>query len=270
MQLSLKKGFSNGFEFILNYTLSKSLDHSSTPERQEIAGGFSPGSAGYSGTTINAWEPDLEYSHSDFDMRHQFNAHWNIELPFGRGKRWGSRSHNVVDQIFGGWRIAGIVRINSGLPANIVNARTWPTNWNLQGNATCAPAGAYSLGLATGPCPATQNARSAAGSGEPNLFADPAAALAMFRFTEPGRRGQRNVLRGDKYFNMDLGLMKDFRMPWEGHSLSFRWDAFNLTNSAYFDTASLTTNITQSGTFGNYSAALGGPRRMQLTLRYNF
>ncbi len=58
MQLTLRKRMSKGLAYTVNYTLSKSLDHSSTPERQEPTGGFFTG--GYTGTAINAWEPDLE------------------------------------------------------------------------------------------------------------------------------------------------------------------------------------------------------------------
>jgi len=65
-------------------------------------------------------------------------------------------------------------------------------------------------------------------------------------------------------------LAKKFGMPWEGHSLMFRWETFNLTNSVYFDATSLSADIGSQGTFGDYNAVMGGPRRMQFTLRYEF
>ena len=175
--------------------------------------------------------------------------------------------------IFGGWQTAGIVRINSGLPANVINARVWPTNWNLQGNATC---GSRNTNGDVAACPATANAKGAEhqldlpNDSVPNLFGDPDAAFQAFRFTLPGQRGQRNILRGDGYFNLDLGLSKSFNMPWEGHSLKMQWQVFNVTNSVYFDTVSLTANIGSRATFGDYSAVLGGPRRMQVAFRYEF
>jgi hypothetical protein len=275
-QLVLRKQTSHGLTFDVNYTLSKSLDHGSSVERAGIAAGFS-GTGGYTGSAINSWEPDLEYSLSDFDMRHQFNANWVYELPLGRGRAVGSGMNNFWNGLFGGWQISGIVRANSGLPANVINARVWPTNWNLQGNATCGDTNTLA-GVA--PCPATQNSSSATHNGVqdnagnlisgPNLFRDPDAAFDGFRFTLPGQRGQRNILRGDKYINLDLGLAKTFNMPWEGHSLRMRWDVFNVFNGVYFDTASVTADIGSRGSFGNYSAVLGGPRRMQIALRYEF
>jgi len=269
LQLMVRKRMRHGVQFDLNYTLSKSLDMSSSVERSDILAGFS-GTGGYTGSTINSWSPQLEYSLSDFDMRHQFNANWLVELPFGRGRWLASSIPGWGDQVLGGWQVSGIVRLNSGLPANAINARVWPTNWDLQGNATCQPATGSRFGTQVGPCPATQNVKNAAGGRGPNMFADPDAAFEQFRFTLPGERGERNILRADKYFNLDFGLAKKFRMPWEGHSLMFRWETFNLTNSAYFDAVSLQASIGRQGTFGDYSAVLGGPRRMQFTFRYEF
>ena len=96
LQLSMRKRASHGVSYALNYTLSKSLDHSSTPERQETDGFFT---GGYTGFTINAWQPNLEYSFSDFDMRHQFNGYMTWDLPVGRGRHFGSNMHSFVNAI---------------------------------------------------------------------------------------------------------------------------------------------------------------------------
>ena len=266
-QLTVRKATRHGITFTANYTLAKSRDHSSTPERQEIIGGFFAG--GYSGTTINSWDIEKEYAASDFDMRHQFNSSWIIELPFGSGKRFGSSASGFLQQLLGGWSTSGILRWNSSLPAGVVNGRSWPTNWDLQGNATCTPAGAYRFGLATARCPATQNVKDVNGRG-PNIFADPDSAHTQFRFTETGERGGRNNLRADNYANLDFGLIKSFSLPWEGHRLKFRWEVFNVTNSAYFDAVSLNLDIETQSTFGDYTAVLGAARRMQMSLRYEF
>lgn len=266
-QFTMRKRMAAGIEFTANYTLAKSLDHSSTPERAPISSGFFAG--GYSGSAINSWDIEKEYAVSDFDMRHQFNANWVAEFPFGRGRAFGADMPGWLDQTIGGWQISGIIRMNSGLPAGVINGRTWPTNWNLQGNATCAPVGAYPFGLAQGPCPKTANVKSPDGTRLPNIFADPDAARAQFRFTDTGNRGLRNNLRADKYLSLDLGLAKSFRIV-EGHSLTLRWDVFNVTNSTYFDATTLNLDIETQATFGDYLGVMGGPRRMQIGLRYTF
>ncbi|MGH9805378.1 MAG: TonB-dependent receptor domain-containing protein, partial [Candidatus Acidiferrales bacterium] len=266
LQLSLRKRYSHGLLFNLNYTWSHSLDHASTPERLGTSGALI--GAGYSGFMLNAWELSQQYADSDYDMRHQFNAHWTYELPVGRGKPWGSGIAGWANQIVGGWSLSGIFRANSGLPLTAFNGRTWPTNWNFSGNAVCAPAGSYNLGLATGPCPATQNVKD--GPNGPNVFADPSEAIRHFRFGATGESGGRNQMRGDKYLNVDFGIAKSFNLPGEGHRFEFRWDMFNLLNSAYFDTGSLSMDFSDPGTFGDYLAVLGAPRRMQFTLRWVF
>jgi hypothetical protein len=271
LQLMLRKQVSHGLSFALNYTYSHSLDTSSTPERQEIIGGAFTG--GYTGTTINAWRIREEYSNSDFDIRHQFNGYYVAELPFGRGMAVGRNASSWLNQVIGGWQLSGIVHLNSGVPANVINGRTWPTNWDLQGNATCAPVDAYPFGLDVGPCPSTQNVHGAVhgGGGQPtpNLFANPDEALKRFRFTETGGRGQRNIIYGDKYFSTDLGIQKKFSLS-ERMNLVFRWDIFNLTNSVYFDATSLSSSIEDAGTFGDYTQVLGQPRQMQVSLKLTF
>jgi hypothetical protein len=275
MQVSLRKNVSHGVSFTLNYTYSHSLDTSSTPERQNPINGA--GFGGSTGIVLNAWDIRKEYSNSDFDIRHQFNGYWVAELPFGRGKALGGRAPGWANQIIGGWQLSGILHVNSGVPANIDNGRTWPTNWDIEGNATCAPAGAYPLGLSVGPCPGTQNVHGAVhGSGSsaslptPNLFANPDQAFQRFRFTATGDRGQRNIIRADKYESVDAGLAKTFKLPREGMNLVLHWDIFNVLNSVYFDAGNLDAGRDKPGTFGDYTQVLGHPRQMQLSLRFQF
>jgi hypothetical protein len=274
LQVSARKRLSHGIGFALNYTLSKSLDHSSTPERQEPIGGFSTG--GLTGVAINAWEPNLEYSYSDFDMRHQVNGYLTWELPFGNGRRWGNGASGFVNALIGDWTVSSVMRFNSGLPANVDNGRTWPTNWDLTGNATCAPPRTEpNFSLEHGPCPATRTTNGALNEGasapNPNIFANPDQARESFRYSAMGERGERNILRGDGYASVDLAFTKAFDMPYsQAHHLAVRLEIFNLTNTPYFDTAFVALTPEDRATFGQYSAMLGGPRRMQVSLRYDF
>jgi len=73
-------------------------------------------------------------------------------------------------------------------------------------------------------------------------------------------------------FNIDTNLSKRFIMPWKDgkHSIQFRWETFNLTNSARFDAGGANLDISGTGTFGMYQNQLGDPRVMQFGLRYEF
>jgi hypothetical protein len=110
--------------------------------------------------------------------------------------------------------------------------------------------------------------------GSINLFGNAAAASAAFNAFQPdfpGQVGSRNVLRGDGFASLDLGLAKRWKMPWaESHSLQFRWEVFNALNLTRFDVQSLNLSLTNASTFGQYSGLLTNPRTMQFALRYEF
>jgi carboxypeptidase family protein len=269
MQLTLRKRWGAGYQFDVNYTLSKSTDLGSAVERGTL------GLGGYSGFLLNPWQPELQYSYSDFDVRHQMNLNWVADLPFGRGRAIGGGAPGWLNQMIGGWQFSGLFRWTSGLPFNIINSRCcWPTNWNYQGNAELVTPGQFPETVS----PAARNivGKDAQGNyGRPSPFEDPAAVLKMIRFANPGEVGFRNMLRGDGYIGADLGVGKSFGLPYGGHRLRFRWEIFNLTNTARFDTGNVTMTPDQATTFGRYDKTLAtcdgrAGRCMQGSLRYEF
>lgn len=87
----------------------------------------------------------------------------------------------------------------------------------------------------------------------------------------PGGIGMRNGIRGDGVFNIDTNLSKRFTMPFnERHSVQFRWETFNLTNTTRFDVGGVSLDVSTTGTFGKYSTTLSNARVMQFGLRYEF
>ena len=266
MQVSLRKAFSQGFQFHLNYTLSKSTDLVSVSARRGIGERFGqiPGDTYWSAfSVINSWDREAQRAVSDFDMRHQWNANWVAELPVGRGKALLSDLGPAGEALLGGWQVSGLMRVTSGLPLSVLNGLAWPTCYCYQHFAET-----------DGQVPEqtnTKNARLIGGGSGPNVFSDPAAALASFRQVLPGEVGQRNNLRGDGIFSIDMALGKRFPMPFEGHSIQFRAEAFNLTNSVRFNAdAWETLSFVFPGSFGNYSQVMIPPRVMQFGLRYEF
>jgi len=253
LQLTMRKRFSEGLLFDFNYTYGKSIDYSSTAER---AGSFS-------GFILNPWFPEQRKGVSDYDTTQIWNAYAYWQIPVGRRKKFGSDMNKVVDAFVGGWELAPSWQQSTELPVSVGNGRNWPTNWNITGFAT-------QTGVVPTPTK-SKNAPAVAGAAGPNVFANPSAALDAYDFTLPGETGQRNGIRGDGGFNINLGVYKRFTMPYsEGHSLQFRWETFNLTNSVRFDVNSLTLDLGNTGSFGKYSATLNRPREMQFALRYEF
>ncbi len=249
-QLTLRKRFGQGLIFDFNYTFAKSMDLTSNAER---AGQY--GATYGTGFIQNAFDPNQNRAVSDFDVTHSVNANWLWEVPVGHDRAFFDDSPGWVDALVGGWQITGVFRATSGFPISVQNGGFWPTNWNLSGFAT-----------ATG---AIRGDTTRAGDG-PNLFPDPDLAIASFDFTRPGQTGSRNFLRGDGIFALDSGLSKEWRMPWEGHKLQFRWEVFNVTNTARFDVQTLSLDISDQSTFGRYTSTLSEPRVMQFGLRYEF
>ncbi len=256
MQWTARKRFGGGSQFDINYTLSKSIDWGSGVERDE--------EWNLTAFIINAWAPRQNIAVSNWDMRHQFNMNGILELPVGRNRKWASGIGKGLDALIGGWQLAGIWRWTSALPSYVYNGRAWPTSWNLSGYGT--PNGPLQTQMGS-----FKNAPAISGNAGPNIFADPQKAMDSYDFTLPGESGIRNTLRGDGFFALDASLSKRFIMPYkESHSLQFRWEVFNLTNTVRFDPDSISNFLTISGSFGKYSDVLTNPRVMQFGLRYEF
>jgi hypothetical protein len=260
LQVSLRKRLSFGLQFDLNYTLSKSIDLGSA---QENAGSFS-------GFIQNTFNPSQMRAVSNYDTLQQINLLGVYELPFGRGRKFGTNMNRVVDAFAGGWQISGNYRQTSGLPVTVGNGQRWPTDWEVSDNAT--PIGAVPVSI-------TKNATGIKGGG-PNLFTNPLSIVVQpgepagqygdFIETFAGQSGLRNNLRGPGFFNIDTGMYKVFKMPYkEGHTLQFRWESFNLTNTVVLSSPSSLTD-TSSSNFGKISSTRTQPRQMQFALRYQW
>jgi hypothetical protein len=254
---SLRQRLGNTLSYDINYTFSTSKDNAS---------GLQTASSYGSAFILNPLRPDDNYSYSDFDVRHVLNANFIFQLPFGEGRRFFSNANPAVDAILGGWQLSGIFRYNSALPLfSPFDAVQWATNWNVQ-----------SYGTRIRPLQASINRNTQ------NVFQDPKAAYQSFRNARPGETGERNVLRGDKYMTLDMGLSKSFRMPWsENHKLQLRWEVFNVFNHQFFEADNFTRSTygleqdsdigTAPADFGKiFTSIKGTPRRMQFGLRYSF
>jgi hypothetical protein len=265
MQWTLRKRFTGGVQFDLNYTYSKSIDLASLPENNATTPGFA--SARNSTSIINSWFTNDMKAVSDYDVQHNFSALWVVELPFGKGKPLLGNANRAVDAVIGGWSVNGVFRNSSGLPTGVGAAGVWPTNWQV---------GSYAIQTGVVPAPqTTKNGPAPTKSGKPgpNMFADPAAVFAAYSLPLAGDSGQRNGIRGDGFFGIDLGVGKRFNLfviKDNPHTIQFRAESFNVTNSVRFDPYTASSSILNSARFGQYTATLVNPRVFQFSLRYEF
>jgi hypothetical protein len=180
------------------------------------------------------------------------NANIVYELPFGTGKALLGNAPRWMNQIVGGWQISSIMRFASALPTIIQGNYTWNTNyWQ---NSLAIPVGAYTRTVGYD------------SSGNPSLFGS-TSAVNSFADQFPGQVGTRAILRLAPQTNVDLAVAKSFQMPWEGHRLQLRGEAFNVFNNVNFTNPSLALHT--PGTFGEFTKTTP-PRVMQFALRYEF
>ncbi len=258
---TLRQRLGSILSYDVNYTFSKSMDNAS---------GLQSGTSYGSQFILNALRPDDNRSVSDFDTKHVVNANFLFSLPVGKGQKWFSGMNGVTDVFLGGWQLAGVYRWNTGQPLiSPFDQAQWATNWNVQ-----------SSGVRLAPITA-ESPRSTQ-----NVFDNPQSVFNMWRNARPGETGDRNVLRLPGYQTLDLGLTKNFKMPWnENHKFQFRVEVFNVTNVQYLGLDAPGTGITRAtwglpqdpetstapSNFGKlYTAVQGSPRAFQFGFRYAF
>ncbi len=243
LTVSLRHAFSQGVSFDFNYTLSHSIDNASAAE----------GASGQDGAVIqNVFAPGEFRGSSDFDIRNLVNVDVVYELPVGKGKPFWSSAPGWANEIFGGWQVSSIMRFSSGLPSVVQGNYTWNTNyWQ---NSLAIPTGSFKV---------TNGYDS---NGNPSIFSDVSASNS-FADSYPGNVGARAVVRLAGMVNFDIAVAKSFPLPWEGHRIQFRAEAYNAFNNVNFIQPSLA--LQNPSTFGEYQNTMP-PREMQFALRYEF
>lgn len=249
---SLRKRVSNNLQFDFNYTFSHSIDSSSfaTNAIKSDVSIFAP-------TICDSINTRNCRGNSEFDTTHVFNANAIYDLPLGRGQMIGRNSPGWANVIIGGWRVSTIFQAHTGFAMNILsggfaNSTTYTTPAILSGQSSALASGIHTVG-----------------GNQTQFFKDPAAALAAFSEPMFGQGGNRNIGRGPGYWNFDMGVIKDFQMPWsESHKLQFRWETFNTFNHPNF--AEPSVSLANPQTFGVITQTVNGGRVMLFGLRYDF
>jgi hypothetical protein len=263
LELSLRKRFSQGYQFDFNYTWSKCMDMSSRREATTSSTGDGVTTSSPGGGAINPFNLRSMRAVCDYDVSHVASALGVFDLPFGQGKLLGVNSNSIVNGIIGGWQLGTIFRMTSGLVTSVDDGVGWPTTWCCRGYATLTGGPFVQSTTENAPAPA------AGGKPGPNLFPTPGAAFAAYSWTLPGGVGQRNGIRGNGAFGIDASLGKRFRIR-EQQGVQFRAEAFNVSNSVRFDPASTNLSLSNAARFGQYSQVLTQPRVFQFSLRYEF
>jgi hypothetical protein len=253
MLVSLRKRFSRGLEFDVNYSLSHSIDNQSSVVNTV-----------FGGLICDLRNLRVCRGNSDFDIRHLMNVNGIYELPFGRGRKFGGNAPGWLNAVIGGWQASGIFVYRSGLAFSSTTG-SFPVGFSFNSPAAFNSINANAL---------DGQIRDADG-GTIQFFTDPKAVFdtdnpgnGVLRFPKHGEIGSRNVLRGPGFFNFDTALQKSIRMPWsEGHELRIIWQSFNAFNNHHFGLPNANISSPQ---FGQVTTSASTPREMQFALRYQF
>jgi len=259
MLVSVRKRFSQGFQFDFNYTLSHAIDNGSSITNT-VTGGIVCDL-----TNLRVCRGD-----SDFDIRHLWNVNGIWELPFGRGKLIGGNVPGWANQIIGGWELTGIFTARSGL-AFSVNSGAFPRAFTF--NSPAAISGGDLSALRGNIHDGTGGTSGAVGTiqyfANPLAVFNPTTNTGILRYPHHGEIGNRNIFRGPSFWNADMALLKNFNMPWEGHRIQIRAEAYNVFNHNSFGLPNATMT---SASFGQITTSATGyaPREFQFAFRYEF
>jgi hypothetical protein len=230
LQISVNKRFTHGLQMQLAYTWGKSIDDGMSHQ--------------------NSYDIRASRALSDIDIAHRTVIMGVYELPFGRGRRFGTNWNKITDLAIGRWQVNGIATFSTGTPL---------------GMSASNNAGIFNVAIR-----ANNNGRSGKLSGpvqqrlsrylDTSVFSQPTA----FTF---GNMGPRiSDIRNDGIYNWDLSLFKDFQAT-ERVKAQLRMEALNAFNTPRFGNPN--TSVTSSS-FGVITSQANAPRQIQLALKVIF
>ena len=254
------KSARHGIYALLGYTYSRTFD-SGFPDGV----GTSPGATYWPlpGTEKADW------ALSQINLNNQFTASILYDLPFGKGKRFGSTWSGPANTILGGWEVDVIEKATSGFPLFVVSGNASGTNFQWNGNSLNRPnqvADPNKAGtVAANPgCTAPSQVHTLANWFNPCAFVDaPAGELG---------NANRTPLYGPRFVNTDLSFIKHIPIR-EGMRIDFRAEFFNLFNHAQFFLPGDSTgmqNVDSTSSFGVITQTVNNPRLIQFALKLAF
>ncbi len=240
-QTSLEHRFASGFNVLAAYTFAKSL-------------GTADGNVNQCDVQ-NAHNVAAEKGPTTPDFRHRLVVSYVYELPYGKGKHFGSNANGVAQAALGGWQVAGVTTVRSGEAfdarmgnGDLTNTGAFYGRPDIIHNpydfsfdvATQAALGCSNPGHQTLDCWFNQAAFVA-----PPLASTPGLCGGQCVARDFGDAG-RAVLRGPDLVNFDFSAYKTFRLS-ERFGLVFRAEFFNIFNHPNFNLPNLLSGGGSSG-----------------------
>jgi hypothetical protein len=204
------------------------------------------------------YNPDADYTYSLLDVPHRVIIAPIVELPFGRGKKWGADS-SAAEWIAGGWTLSAAINLQSGFPLNVQQSDNTGTfsgmqRPNIVSGADLATPGSYEDRLASADHPTA-------------TWINGAAFTLAAPFTFGNAPRTITALRSPNQYNVDGVFAKSLRFGTK--TAQVKIEMLNLMNRVNVRT------LRQRNTFGNSNFGQTGQqagfmRITQLMFRFSF
>jgi hypothetical protein len=228
LRLNIEKRLAHGISILANYTRSRMIDDLSAN--------------GANGRT-DPFFRGFDYGLSNDDVPNVFNFSGIWQIP-------AAPLHGLSGKLVNGWELTAITNWRSGFPYSVFS--------NVDNSFSGI--GSDRADYVGGPPSLDPNRSHGALIQEYfNIAAFVPNAIGTF-----GNSG-KNILRGPRYFDTDMGLLKNFAIV-ERMSVQFRAEFFNVFNNVNF---SAPNNYLGSSSTGQITSA-GSPRVLQFALKLLF
>jgi len=205
-QNKLSRRFKNGLSFLAAYTWSHAL--------AEASNDFVDENTDFDVNLEGVRQSRRIWSNADFDTRHRFTFSGVYDLPFGKGRAFGTNWNSFVNGVLGNWRLNSIVTMQSGQPFSVRAAN-----------------GRVPDRICDGNLPSSE--RTPGRWFDYNCFVQRPATIVVINGvnTEINLNGNAppNVIWGPNLVSFDFGLHKEFRFT-ETMKLQLRGEVFNAFN----------------------------------------
>jgi hypothetical protein len=274
--LTVQKRTGHGLMLSANLTWSHTLDTVGIPQMSALA---SPN---------NIYDLSYDYAPAPWDRRWVANIVARYDLPFGKGKYF-SIHNPVLDRIIGGWSIAPVITMATGLPIETYTGyeQCYLVGGNEIGGGQMAwCAGAVPLKntgtFGHSPNLAVQTDGTVGVNNDPtyfpgapgaNLFKNPTAVYNSYRPLVLGvdtNTYDDGPYYGQHRWNVDLGIEKDTKVT-ERVGLQFYVQMLNAFNHMeYADPSTTSMDLMDPWDWGTLTSQYNSPRVIELGLRFHF
>jgi hypothetical protein len=251
MQLKVQKRFAAGAQLLATYTVSKLIDDTNSEINWLEAASPTWGDS-------NAYNLHSQRSLDGFDVPQRLVIASVLDLPIGRGRRYGSNMNAFANAIIGGWGVDTIITFQSGFPIIIGGCPGKLSNSGIP-NIGCALADRVGPeSLTSGPL----TDKLAHWFNTSTFVAPTDYSYGNDSRTEPN-------IRDDGVKNFDIGVFKNFKIPpGERMDLQLRGEFFNAFNRVQFNPPN--TSCCGGASFGQVTGQYNLPRLIQFALRLSF